>query len=89
MLPYTAETLFALFDEYNRAIRPLLGLALFLAAGVLMLVIRARNDRTKIVLGILAAGCAVDRHRLPVHFFSAINIAPRYTRQRLSSRGCC
>lgn len=67
MLPYTAETLFALFDEYNRAIRPLLGLALFLAAGVLMLVIRARNDRTKIVLGILAAGCAVDRHRLPVH----------------------
>jgi hypothetical protein len=37
MLPYTVEVLFALFDEYNKAIRPLQGAALFLTAGVLML----------------------------------------------------
>jgi hypothetical protein len=29
MLPYTAEALFALFDEYNRAIRPVPTIALF------------------------------------------------------------
>ena len=75
MLPYTAETLFALFDEYNRAIRPLPGLALFLAAGVLMLVIRARNDRTKIVLGILAAGWLWTGIVYQFIFFSAINFA--------------
>ena len=50
MLPYSAETLFALFDEYDQAIRPLPALALFLAAGVLMLVTRARQNRTKLVL---------------------------------------
>ena len=56
MLPYTAETLFALFDEYNSAIRPVPALAVFLAASVIMLVIRARQDRTRFVTGILAAG---------------------------------
>jgi len=75
MLPYTAETLFALFDEYNRAIRPLPALALFLAAGVLMLVIRARQDRTKVVLGILAAGWLWTGIVYQFIFFSGINFA--------------
>lgn len=79
MLPYTAETLFALFDEYNRAIRPLPGLALFLMAGVLMLVIRARQDRSRLVLGILAAGWLWTGIVYQLFFFSGINFAaPAY-----------
>lgn len=79
MLPYTAETLFALFDEYNRAIRPLPALALLLTAGVLMLVIRARQDRSRLVLGILAAGWLWTGIVYQSIFFAGINFAaPAY-----------
>tara|TARA_R110000868_G_scaffold4155_6_gene25240 strand:+ start:7268 stop:7909 length:642 start_codon:yes stop_codon:yes gene_type:complete len=79
MLPYTAETLFALFDEYNRAIRPLPGLAIFLTAGVLMLVIRSRQDRSRVVLGILAAGWLWTGIAFQFFFHADINFAaPAY-----------
>jgi len=79
MLPYTAETLFALFDEYNRAIRPLPGLALFLTAGVVMLVIRSRQDRSTVVLGILAAGWLWTGIAYQLYFYAGINFAaPAY-----------
>jgi hypothetical protein len=79
MLPYTAETLFSLFGEYNRAIRPLPGLALFLTAGVLMLVIRARQDRSRLILGILAAGWLWTGIVYQLIFFAGINFAaPAY-----------
>jgi hypothetical protein len=44
MLPDTAKVLFALFDEYNQAIRPLQGVALFVTAGVLMVALRSRKN---------------------------------------------
>ena len=79
MLPYTAETLFALFDEYNTAIRPLPALALFFAAGVLMLVIRSRQDRSRLVIGILAVSWLWTGIDYQLIFFSGINFAaPAY-----------
>lgn len=75
MLPYTAETLFALFEEYNTAIRPLPALALFLAAGVLILVIRSRQDRSRLVIGILAAGWLWTGVVYHLIFFAGINFA--------------
>ena len=54
MLPDTAKVLFALFDEYNQAIRPLPGVALFLTAGVLMLALRSRENRSRLIVAILA-----------------------------------
>lgn len=79
MLPYTAESLFALFDEYNTAIRPVPALALFLMAGILMLVVRSRQDRSRLVVGILAAGWLWTGAIYQLVFFAGINFtAPAY-----------
>ncbi|MGB0631784.1 MAG: hypothetical protein ACPGRZ_13925 [Alphaproteobacteria bacterium] len=56
MLPYSAEAYFALFSDYNEAIRPVPALAWFLAAGVLALSARSQQNRGRLIAGILAAG---------------------------------
>lgn len=79
MLPYTAETLFTLFDEYNSAIRPVPALALFVAASIIMLVIRARQDRTQLVLALLAGGWLWTGAAYHLNYFADINFAaPAY-----------
>lgn len=79
MLPYTAETLFALFDDYNSSIRPVPALAVFLAASIIMLVIRARQDRTQLVAGLLAGGWIWTGIVYHLVYFADINFAaPAY-----------
>ena len=79
MLPYTAEVLFALFDEYNQAIRPLQGVALFLTAGVLMLALRSRENRSRIIVAILAAGWFWTGVVFHLVYFTELNFAaPAY-----------
>ncbi len=75
MLPYTAEALFALFDEYNRAIRPVPALALFFSAAALTLAVRARMDRSRIILAILAAGWLWTGAVYHLMFFTGLNFA--------------
>lgn len=75
MLPYTAEILFALFDDYNSAVRPVPALAVFFAASVIMLVIRARQDRTRLVTGILACGWLWTGAIYHLGYFADINFA--------------
>ena len=79
MLPYTAKVLFALFDEYNQAIRPLQGVALFLTAGVLMLALRSRENRSRIIVAILAAGWFWTGVVFHLVYFTELNFAaPAY-----------
>ncbi len=79
MLPYTVEVLFALFDEYNKAIRPLQGVALFLTAGVLMLALRSRENRSRIIVAILAAGWLWTGVVFHLVYFTELNFAaPAY-----------
>lgn len=75
MLPYTAEVLFALFDEYNQAIRPLQGVALFLTAGILMLALRSRENRSRIIVAILAAGWIWTGAVFHLVYFRGLNFA--------------
>ena len=75
MLPYTAEVWFALFDEYNRAIRPLQGVSLFLTAGILMLALRSRENRSRIIVAILAAGWVWTGAVFHLVYFTEINFA--------------
>lgn len=75
MLPYTAEVLFALFDEYNQAIRPLQGVALFLTAGVLMLALRSRENRSRLIIVILAAGWLWTGTVYHLVYFRELNFA--------------
>jgi hypothetical protein len=75
MLPYTAEVWFALFDEYNRAIRPLQGVSLFLTASILMLALRSRENRSRIIVAILAAGWVWTGSVFHLVYFSEINFA--------------
>ena len=75
MLPYTAEALFALFDEYNRAIRPVPAIALFFSAAALTLAVRARMDRSRIILAILAAGWLWTGAVYHLAFFTGLNFA--------------
>ena len=79
MLPYTAEVLFALFDECNQAIRPLQGVTLFLTAGVLMLTLRSRENRSRLIVAILAAGWVWTETVFHLVYFTKINFAaPAY-----------
>ena len=79
MLPYTAEVLFALFDEYNQTIRTLQGVALFLTAGVLMLALRSRENRSRIIVAILAAGWFWTGVVFHLVYFTELNFAaPAY-----------
>ena len=79
MLPYTAEVLFALFDEYNQAVRPLQGVALFLTAGVLMLALRSRENRSRLIVAILAAGWVWTGTVFHLVYFTELNFAaPAY-----------
>ncbi len=79
MLPYTVEVLFALFDECNKAIRPLQGVALFLTAGVLMLALRSRENRSRIIVAILAAGWLWTGVVFHLVYFTELNFAaPAY-----------
>jgi hypothetical protein len=75
MLPDTAEVLFALLDEYNQAIRPLQGVALFLTAGVLMLALRSRENRSRLIVAILAAGWGWTGMVFHLVYFTEINFA--------------
>jgi hypothetical protein len=75
MLPYSAEVLFALFDEYNQAIRPLQGVALFLTAGILILTLRSRGNRSRIIVAILAAGWIWTGAVFHLVYFSELNFA--------------
>lgn len=75
MLPYTAEVLFALFDEYNRAIRPLQGVVLFLTAGLLMLALRSRANRSRLITVILAAGWVWTGAVYHLVYFTDLNFA--------------
>lgn len=79
MLPYTAEVLFALFDEYNLAIRPLQGVALFLTASILMLALRSRENRSRVIIAILAAGWIWTGAVFHLVYFRDLNFAaPAY-----------
>lgn len=79
MLPYTAEVLFALFDEYNLAIRPLQGVALFLTASILMLALRSRENRSRLITAILAAGWIWTGAVFHLVYFRELNFAaPAY-----------
>lgn len=56
MLPYTSEVLFAQFHTYNEALRPVPVLALLLALAAVYLAARSSQDRSRLILAILAGG---------------------------------
>lgn len=75
MLPYSADALFAQFDLYNQAIRPVPVLALLLVGIVVYLSVRSRQDRSHLIFTILAAGwlwTGIVYHQV---FFADLNFA--------------
>jgi len=78
-VPYSADAYFALFSDYNQAIRRVPALALFLAAGVIALATRSRQNRGRIILAFLAAGWAWTGLVWHFAFFDVLNFAaPAY-----------
>lgn len=55
MLPYTAEVLFSMMEQYNRAIWPAGPVALLLALGALVLTVRPAREADRIIGVLLAA----------------------------------
>jgi hypothetical protein len=79
MLPYTAETLFASFAQYNTGLWPLPPMALLLALGAIVLTLRPVPGRSRIVAAILAAAwlwTGIGYHML--HFARFDFVAPVY-----------
>jgi hypothetical protein len=79
MLPFTAETLFSSFEQYNRALWPLPILALALALAIIILALRPVQGGGRAIGALLAAAwvwIGVGYHYL--HFAAIDFAAPLY-----------
>lgn len=75
MLPYSADALFAQFEHYNFAIRPVPALALLLIGMILYLAVRSRQDRSHLIFAALGAGWLWTGTVYHQMFFADLNFA--------------